>query len=122
MAIQDVLKASVLEELQGAESEEKQGRFKNALILYSKALFSICDFTIAINKLKLPEDHKERFDILDRYFPFVYRTISGVFRNYVDTYLKPSNKESCEGMKNALRKLNNIEKLDTELKTALEKI
>ncbi len=122
MVVIDVLKTSILEEIQGAQSEEKQGRLKNAIILYSKAMFSVCDYVIAINKLKLPEDHRERFEILERYFPFIQRTVSRVFSKYIDTYLKPSDKESCEGMKNALRELSNVEKLEPEIKTALAKI
>ncbi len=122
MTVIDTLKASILEELQGANSEENQGRYKNALILYSKAMFSVCDYIIGVNKLKLPDDHKERFEILDRYFPFVCRTVSRVFRKYVETYLKPSDKEGCEGMKNALRELGGVEKLEPEIKAALEKI
>lgn len=121
MDVVAVLKAGVLEELKGAKSEEGNGRFKNALILYSKAIFSLCDYIIAVNKLKLPEDHKERFEILDRYFPFIHRTVSKVFRKYVETYTKPSDKESCEGIKNALRELSDVEKLDEELKAALKK-
>lgn len=91
------------------------------MILYSKAMFSMCDYVIAANKLKLPDDHKERFEILDRYFPFVYRTVSRVFRKYVETYLKPSDKEGCEGMKNALRELSSVERIEPEIKAALEK-
>lgn len=102
MAIADVLKASVLEELKGAKSEEQTERYKNALILYSKALFSICDYVIAVNKLKLPDDHKERFAILDRHFPFIQRTVSRVFRKYIETYFLPSDKEGCEGIKHAI--------------------
>ncbi len=122
MAVTDVLKASILEEVEGAKSEESQGRLKNALILYSKAMFSVCDYIIAINKLKLPEDHKERFEILDRYFPFVYRTVNKVFKKYVETYLKPTDNDACEGMKHALRELTNVEKIDPEIKAALARI
>ena len=122
MQVIEVLKSSIFEELGGAQSEETQGRFKTALILYSKAVFSICDYIIAANNLKLPNDHGERFKILDRYFPFVYRTVSKVFHKYVETYLKPSDKESCEGVKHALRELGNVEKLDQDIKAALAKV
>ena len=122
MTLLDILKASVLEELQGAQSEEKQGRYKNALILYSKALFSLCDYVIIKNNLKPPNDHKERFEILDQYFPFIYRTVKKVFRTYIDTYVKPTDQESCEGMKHALRELRETEKLDPAIKTALEQV
>ncbi len=122
MTLLDVLKASVLEELQGAQSEEKAGRYKNALILYSKALFSLCDYVIVKNNLKPPEDHRERFEILDRYFPFIHRTVKKVFRTYIETYTKPTDQESCEGIKNALKELREVEKLDPEIKTALEQV
>jgi len=86
----EILKFSIIEEIEGALSEEKNKRYKNAVILYSKAIFSLCDYIIIINKLKLPSDHTERFKILDGYFPVIYRTVKKVFGKYVDTY------ESCE--------------------------
>lgn len=37
-------------------------------------------------------------------------------------YLKPTDKDACEGMKNALRELSSIEKLEPEIKAALAKV
>ena len=122
MATIDILKISIIEELEGALSEEKNKRYKNALILYSKAMFSLCDYIIAINKLKLPSDHKERFEILDRYFPAIYRIVRKVFGKYIDTYIKPSDKEGCERMKNAIREIEDIGKINSEIKEVIKKL
>ncbi|MEW6062923.1 MAG: hypothetical protein AB1571_00940 [Nanoarchaeota archaeon] len=122
MTILNTLKNSILEELVGAENEYKLGRYKNALILYSKAIFSMCDLLIAIKNLRLPKDHNERFRVLERYLPAVYKIVDKVFKKYTDTYLKPTDKESCEGMKNAIKEINSIERFDKEIKTFIEKI
>lgn len=122
MQIFEILKKSIIEELDGAKSEENSERYKNALILYSKSMFGVCDYIITINKLKLPDDHRERFEILERYFPFVYRTVNSVFKKYIDTYFKPADKSGCEVIKNAIRELATVEKLDQEIKTIIKKI
>ncbi|MDI6737564.1 MAG: hypothetical protein QME12_03540 [Nanoarchaeota archaeon] len=118
----EVLRESIIEELGGGESEYNSGRYKNALILFSKALFSICDYLIASKSLKLPEDHSERFRILQRHLPAVYLIVDKVFKTYTDTYLKPSGKESCEGLKNAIRDVGKTEKLEPKLKAIIEKV
>ncbi|MFH1066060.1 MAG: hypothetical protein V1734_06140 [Nanoarchaeota archaeon] len=122
MNIIEVLRESIIEELGGAESEYNLGRYKNALILFSKALFSICDYIIASKNLKLPEDHSERFRILQRHLPEIYFIVDKVFKTYTDTYLKPSDKESCEGLKNAIRDVGKIEKPEPKLKAIIEKV
>lgn len=122
MDLTDILESSIIEEITGAEDEFKQKRFKNSLILYSKAVFSMCDLIILQRKLKLPENHPERFRILERYAPKVYRIVDKLFKKYTDTYLKPSGKESCEAMKNAVKNINRIEKFGEKIKTFIEKI
>jgi len=122
MDILEILKKSIIEELTGAESEYKLARYKNAIILYSKAIFSLCDYIIALKKLKLPKDHSERFRILERHMPELYSIVDKLFKKYTDTYLKPTDIESCDGMKNAIKEINRIEKLDGEIKAIIEKI
>lgn len=122
MDLTDILESSIIEEITGAEDEFRQKRFKNSLILYSKAVFSMCDLIILQRKLKLPENHPERFRILERYAPKVYRIVDKLFKKYTDTYLKPSDKESCEAMKNAVKNINRIERFGEKIKTFIEKI
>ena len=122
MDVSEILKASIIEELNGAENEYNLSRYKNALILYSKAVFSLCDYIVALKKLKLPKDHSERFRILERHIPKLYPIVDRLFKIYTDTYLEQSDKESCGGMKNAIKEINGIEKLDREIKAIIEKI
>lgn len=122
MHLKDILENSIIEEIKGAESEFNENRFKNALILYSKAIFSMCDLLILQRKLKLPENHPERFRILEKYIPKVYRIVDRLFKKYTDTYLKPSDKESCEAIKNAIKEIDRIEIFSEKIKTFIEKI
>lgn len=122
MALADILENSIIEEITGAIDEFNEKRFKNSLILYSKAIFSMSDLLILQRKLKLPENHPERFRILQRYIPEVYRIVDKLFKKYTDTYLKPSDKEACEAMKNAIKQINKIESFSEKIKTFIEKI
>lgn len=122
MATLENLKQTVLEELEGGLSECSSGRYKNASILYSKAIFAMCDYLIASRKLKLPSDHGERFRILERYLPKVYALIDRLFGKYTDTYLKPSDKNACEEIKNAVKELGKFERFDDEIEAIIEKI
>ncbi len=116
------LKQTVLEELEGGLSEYLTGRYKNASILYSKAIFAMCDYLIASHKLKLPSDHGERFRILERYLPKVYTLIDRLFGKYTDTYLKPSDKNACEEIRNAVKELGKLERFDDEIEAVIGKI
>ncbi len=122
METKDILADSVAEEIIGAESEYKANRYKNALILFSKALFSLCDYIIACRRLKLPKDHSERFRILERHIPEIYSVVDRVFKTYTDTYLKPSDKESCEGIKNAIKQAGRTENIEPKLKAVIGQI
>ena len=66
------IKKTFLEEYEGAEEQLNKGRYKNAAILSSKALFALCDFLIYSKLSKLPKNHTERFRILEEYFPEIY--------------------------------------------------
>ena len=46
-----------LEEYGGAKDELSKGRYKNSTILFSKALFAVCDILIENELNKLPKNH-----------------------------------------------------------------
>ena len=76
------LERTFIEEYEGASDELAKERHKNAAILFSKALFALCDLVI-FNKLKkLPKNHNERFRILEEYFPEIYSIVDNIFTNY----------------------------------------
>ncbi len=114
------IKKTFLEEYEGAEEQLDKGRYKNAAILSSKALFALCDFLIYSKLNKLPKNHTERFRILEEYFPEVYAIVDNIFSHYTDAYSKPILKETCELIKNGIRKIVRNKELPEEIKKAVE--
>ena len=109
-----------LEEYLGANDELNKNRYKNSVILFSKALFAVCDIII-YNKLnKLPKNHSERFRILEEYFKEIYEIVDEIFDKYTDSYSKPVLKETCLVIKNGIKKINRITELPEEIKKVIE--
>lgn len=108
-----------LEEYQGAKEELSKVRYKNSAILFSKALFAVCDILIQNKLNKLPKNHSERFRILENYFKEVYEIVDEVFDKYTDSYSKPILKETCEAIKNGIKKINEVRRLPEEIKKVI---
>ena len=109
-----------LEEYSGAKDELAKKRYKNSVILFSKSLFALCDIVIQ-NKLNtLPKNHSERFRILEQHFKEVYHIVDGIFDKYTDAYSKPALKESCEAIKDGIKKIKKFTELPEEIKNTIE--
>jgi hypothetical protein len=115
----DELAQTFLEEYQGAKEELGKGRYKNSTILFSKALFAICDILIQSKLNKLPKNHSERFRILEQYFKEVYVIVDDIFDNSLDNS-KPVLKETCKAIENGIKKINGIAELPAEIKGIIE--
>ena len=109
-----------LEEYQGASDEISKGRYKNSAILLSKALFAICDILIQKKLNKLPKNHAERFRILEIYFKEIYEIVDEIFDKYTDSYSKPILKETCDAIKNGIKKIDGIAELPEEVRRAIK--
>ena len=116
----DDLTQTFLEEYGGAKDELNKGRYKNSTILFSKALFAICDILIQGKLNKLPKNHSERFRILEQYFKEIYEIVDDIFDKYTDSYSKPILKETCEAIKNGIKKINEIAELPAEIKKVIK--
>jgi len=116
------LQNTFLEELGGALDQFSKKNYKNAVILLSKALFALSDIIIFSRLNKLPKNHSERFRILEGHFNDVYVIVDEIWSSYTDSYSKPALKETCEGIKDAIKKINNITELSKEIKEAIGKI
>jgi len=101
----DELESTFIEEYEGADEQLEKNRYKNALILFSKALFALSDILISNKLRKLAKNHSERFRILEQYFPDVYNIVDETFSNYTDAYSKPILKETCEKIKNGIQEI-----------------
>ena len=117
---EDELIKTFIEEYGGACDEFSKTRYKNATILFSKALFALCDFIIVSKLKRLPQNHAERFKILKNYFPEIYPIVDEVFDKYTDSYSKPILKETGEGIKNAIATIKHRTELPQEIKDTLE--
>lgn len=108
-----------VEEYIGALEQLEKDRYKNATILLSKSLFALCDLIIYLKLKKLPKNHSERFRILEEYFPDIYSVADDIFSHYTDAYSKPVLKETCEKIKNGIKKIIGDKELPKEIKEAV---
>ena len=118
--IMEEIKKTFLEEFEGAEEQLEKERYKNAAILFSKSLFALCDFLIYSKLDKLPKNHHERFRILEEYFSEIYSIVDNIFSHYTDAYSKPILKETCELIKNGIKKIIRNKELPEEIKKTVE--
>lgn len=109
-----------IEEYEGALEQLEKERYKNAAILFSKALFALCDLIIYSKLAKLPKNHGERFRILEDYFPSIYSVVNDIFKHYTDAYSKPVLKETCEKIKHGIENLVQTNALPEAVKKAVE--
>ncbi|MFH1063683.1 MAG: hypothetical protein V1729_01235 [Candidatus Woesearchaeota archaeon] len=110
------LAKTFIEEYEGAQEQLQKERYKNATILFSKAIFALCDSMIESTLKKLPKNHNERFRILEQHFPDTYNIVDDIFSNYTDAYSKPVLKETCEKIKDGIRKIIRNNKVSDEIK------
>ena len=114
------LSRTIIEEYEGGLEELKKERYKNSAILLSKALFAICDLIIHSKLEKLPKNHGERFRILENDFPEIYAVVDLIFAHYTDAYSKPILKETCEKIKDGIKKITRTNPVPEEIKKVLE--
>jgi len=107
----DLLSAIQEFTIEAKESEQKK-RYRAAVTLYFKALAVSCDLIIYRKIRKISSDHSERFRLLERHFPEIYKIIDEIFKYYTDTYSKQITKEYCEKMKGALLEIFRLGKIE----------
>jgi len=57
---------------------------------------------------------------LEQYFKEVYEIVDEIFDKYTDSYSKPVLQETCEAIKNGIKKINEIAELPEEIKRVIE--
>ena len=110
-----------IEFLEGGLDEEDKQRYKLAVTAYFKAITQICDLIILRKKGYSPSSHTNRFRILEREFKEIYDSVDSIFKTYQDTYSMPISKESCNVIKNEIKKIIRIGNLEEEFKGNLSK-
>ena len=122
MVNEQELQAGFIEFLDGGLDEEAKGRYKLAVTAYFKAITQIADILIIRKRGFPPSNHYERFRVLEKEFPGVYKSVDGIFKTYQDTYSMPMSKESCETIKNEIREIITNGGLGKEFSEALSKL
>ena len=110
------LEETFLEEYQGAREQLEKGRHKNALILFSKSLFALCDIILYHKLKKLPKNHNERFRMLEEFFPEVYLIVDELFGLYTDAYSKPILKEASQKIQNGIKQIITLVEIPKPIK------
>lgn len=120
-----------IEFFDGAISEKSQGRHRDAIVLYWKAITQICDYIFYKEKNRAPENLNERLsffrngdlkrqkvaDILGE------RTQAGTpYHLYNDTYRNKQSDEECKVMEDAIRDLIELLSIKGAIKDAIKKI
>jgi len=122
MVNEDILKEGFKEFIEGALDEERKNRFKLAVTAYFKAITQLCDLLILRKKGFSPKNHSERFRILEKEFPLIYKSVDGVFSAYQDTYSSQLTINSCNILKNEVKSIIKFSGIEEEFKEIVSKI
>jgi uncharacterized protein (UPF0332 family) len=103
--INDELLKNIKKILSSAELVYSNKDFTSATILYFKAVFCVLDFILLKSKGNAPKDHTERFRMLENSYPDLYEFIDKYFRIYRDTYSTSIDKETCDDLKENVKRI-----------------
>jgi len=88
----EVIEKNLKEYLEIAEYSFSKAKYNSSVILYYKALVEICDIELLKKINKIGANHNDRFELLQKTSPDLYKLASSLFRFYRDSY----NKEISE--------------------------
>lgn len=105
----------------GAKAEEENKRYRCAVDLYYKAVCQLIDFLLSregidINKLK---DRLDEIKLLNSEVHEVYKIIHGIYRS---AYKTKKDKEDCREIKNGIKQIIFLKKVEGRFKEIAEKI
>jgi len=100
-----IIVESVQEFLETAKDAEQKGRLKSSIMMYFKAAVEACDFFIYNKILKVPDNHKERFDYLKKFDYELNEEVYSLFSIYRKTYSQKVDAADLVIMKNGTEKI-----------------
>jgi hypothetical protein len=101
----EVILASVREFLETARDAEEKSRLKSSVTMYFKAIVEACDFFIYSKVLKVPDNHKERFDYLKKFDYELNEEVYTLFNIYRKTYSQKVDVADLVIIKNGTEKI-----------------
>ncbi len=102
------LEEGVAEFSKSAEDDEAKGRLRSSAVLYFKAIAGLCDIIVYLRLRKIPDNHEERFRLLERCAPNVYNLVSNTFSIYTKTYRRNLSKEELGRLKDVFKRVKEI--------------
>lgn len=111
------------ERLEGAVSEEKQKRYRNAVELYYKAMTHLIDYLL----LSCPEEiivdnlkqRLEELNKLDKEVTALFREAHGIYRG---TYKSEKNIQDCRKLKNDIKTMAQLSGVKKAMQEGLKKL
>ena len=100
-----VIIESIKEFLETAKDAEKKDRLRSSVTMYFKAVVEACDFFIYNKILKIPANHKERFDYLKKFDYELNEEIYNLFKIYRKTYSQKIDVADLVIIKNGTKKI-----------------
>ncbi len=115
------LKNVFMQNLAGANSEEKQKRYMTAVELYYKALVNLCDILILREKGDIPDYHKLRGEILEELNHDINKIRKEFHIRYRESYYKVDfTIQDTKRIKNAIKTIVQIKALNNGIKEAVK--
>lgn len=93
--IKDEILKNLRNYMQSSDKLYKDSDYTSSCVLYFKAFFAALDYLLLINGFGIPKDHSERFRLLQRKFPVLYKLLDKFFPIYQRTYSLSIDKEEC---------------------------
>ena len=120
--LKEVLRSGMREFVEGGLEEEEKGRLRLAATAYFKAVTQICDYLIFKKYARIPSSHTDRFRMLERGFPEIYKIVDRIFGVYRDTYSEIVTRNSCRLIKDELAEIIRLAGLEEDIKEIVRKI
>ena len=86
---------NAFEFLESAEDNLIKNRFNASVSDFFKSIVTYCDYIIYRKIRNLPKNHNERFDLLKKYFPDLFKNTFELFKKYRDSYNLRLTKKRC---------------------------
>jgi hypothetical protein len=77
---------NALEFYSSAEDNLVKKRFNVSLSDFFKSIVIFCDYLIYLEIKRIPKNHNDRFNLLQRIFPEIYSNVSELFKLYTKSY------------------------------------
>ena len=102
---------NIKEFLKNAELAMLREEYNTSLTLYFKTLAVMADLYLLRTIGRIPNNHSERFRILERSTPGIYQILDKNFLAYQESYRSKLKKENCEAIKEDVTRILRILKL-----------